>query len=60
VLWVWSMLFIGYFLGRYIPGVDKHIEVVILLVILVSLLPGMISWWRHRKSPTPDTDVISK
>jgi membrane-associated protein len=60
VLWIWSMLFIGYFLGRYIPGVDKHIEVVILLVIFVSLLPGMISWWRHRKPPVPDTDAISK
>src|SRR5665647_520042 len=29
-LWVWSMLFIGYFLGTYIPGVDKHIEILVL------------------------------
>ena len=48
VAWIWSMLFIGYFLGRYIPGVDKHIELVILVVILLSFLPGIISWWRHR------------
>ena len=26
------MLFIGYFLGRYIPGVDRHIESVIAIV----------------------------
>ena len=26
IAWIWSMLFIGYFLGRYIPGVDQHIE----------------------------------
>src|SRR6478735_6264263 len=26
IAWIWSMLFIGYFLGSYIPGVDQHIE----------------------------------
>src|SRR5215471_3932992 len=30
--WIWSMLCIGYFLGRYIPGVDRHIETVIAIV----------------------------
>ncbi len=45
------MLFIGYFLGRYIPGVDQHIEVVVLLVIFISILPGIISWWRQRGTP---------
>lgn len=48
LLWVWSMLFIGYFLGRYIPGVDQHIEIVVILVIFISILPGIISWWRRR------------
>ena len=47
ILWIWSMLFIGYFLGRYIPGVDAHIEKVIVLVIFLSLLPGII---QDRKS----------
>jgi membrane-associated protein len=47
--WIWSMLFIGYFLGRYIPGVDRHIETVIVLVVLISLLPGIIGWMRTRK-----------
>ena len=49
VLWIWSMLFIGYFLGRMVPGVEKHVEVVILLVIFISLLPGILSWWRERR-----------
>jgi membrane-associated protein len=49
VLWIWSMLFIGYFLGRYIPGVENHITKVILVVIFLSLLPGLISWQRERK-----------
>jgi membrane-associated protein len=54
--WIWSMLFIGYFLGRYIPRVDQHIETVIILVVLVSLLPGIIGWLKSRSSsPEPST-----
>ena len=48
VLWVWSMLFIGYFLGRYVPNIENHITKVILVVIFLSLLPGIISWQRER------------
>jgi membrane-associated protein len=51
-LWIWSMLFIGYFLGRYIPGIDHHIEKVILVVIFLSILPGLISWWKERGRAT--------
>jgi membrane-associated protein len=49
VLWIWSMLFIGFFLGRYIPGIENHITKVILVVIFLSLLPGIVSWARERK-----------
>lgn len=48
VLWVWSMLMVGYVLGRTVPGVAQHIEKVILVVIFLSILPGIISWWRER------------
>jgi membrane-associated protein len=50
VAWIWSMLFIGYFLGRYIPGVDQHVETVIIIVIFLSLLPGIIGWIKARRS----------
>jgi membrane-associated protein len=49
LLWIWSMLFTGYVLGRYVPGIDKHIEKVILLVIFLSILPGIIGWWKERQ-----------
>jgi membrane-associated protein len=48
VAWIWSMLLTGYFLGYYIPGIDKHIEIVIVAVIALSLLPGVIAWLRAR------------
>lgn len=53
VLWIWSMLFIGFFLGRYIPGIDRHIEVVIMAVIALSLTPGAVAWLRARRRAVP-------
>jgi membrane-associated protein len=46
--WIWSMIFTGYFLGRYIPGIDKHIEIVVIIVILISILPGIIGGAKAR------------
>jgi len=46
--WIWSMTFTGYFLGRYIPGIDKHIEIVVMIVILISIMPGIIGGAKAR------------
>ena len=53
LLWVWSMLFTGYFLGRHIPGIDEHIELVILVVVFLSILPGIIHYYKERNRPVP-------
>ncbi|HEX6627830.1 MAG TPA: VTT domain-containing protein [Gemmatimonadaceae bacterium] len=50
LFWIWSMLGIGYFLGNYIPGIDKHIEIVVLVVVFISILPGIISAIRARRA----------
>lgn len=50
IFWIWSMLFTGYFLGRYIPGVDEHIELVIIVVVVLSILPGLYHWWKARRA----------
>jgi membrane-associated protein len=55
LLWVVSMTLIGYFLGK-IPGVREHIEIVILVVVFLSILPGIIAfgreWLRRRRTVT--------
>jgi len=48
--WIWSMLGIGYFLGNSIPGIDQHIEIVVIIVVFISLLPGIISAYRARRA----------
>jgi membrane-associated protein len=46
--WVVSMASLGYFLGKAVPGIDRHIDVVIAVVIFLSLLPAIIKFARDR------------
>jgi membrane-associated protein len=45
-LWVLSMTLIGYYLGQF-PWVKKNIEIVIVIVVFLSILPGIIAWARE-------------
>lgn len=47
-LWVTSMTLTGYFLGRAVPDLDKHLHLVVAVVIFLSLLPGVFAWLRER------------
>ena len=44
--WVASMTLIGFLLGSHFPVLVQHIEKVIVVVVLLSLLPGLIEWLR--------------
>jgi membrane-associated protein len=48
-LWVESMIFTGFALALAVPDIDKNIEKVILVVIFLSLLPGVFEFLRERK-----------
>lgn len=48
--WIWSMLTTGYLLGRYVPGVAQHVEKVIILVVLVSIMPAIVGGFRARRA----------
>ena len=45
--WVSSMTVLGFFVGKTPLG--KHIEVVIIVVVLLSITPGIIAWLRSRR-----------
>jgi membrane-associated protein len=45
--WVASMTLTGYFLGSLIPSLDRHIEKVIIVVVLLSISPGIVEYVRH-------------
>jgi membrane-associated protein len=48
-LWVWGMVLLGYFLGSAIPEIDRHIHLVIAIVVFLSILPAIIETMRQRK-----------
>lgn len=49
VLWVGLCVYAGFFLGN-VPWVHANFEKVILLIIFISILPGIIEFLRHRRS----------
>jgi len=46
--WILSMTLTGYVLGTRFPVLVKHIEKVILVVVFVSILPGIIGYAKAR------------
>ena len=50
VCWILSMTTIGHTLGRTIPGIEHHIEWVILIVIATSFIPGVVSSWKANQA----------
>lgn len=47
-LWVWSLVLVGYTLGRTIPNVDKRIHYIIAVVIVLSLIPAVYQGLKSR------------
>ena len=44
ILWVTSMTWLGYLLGATVPAVAKNLELTIILIIFISILPGIIKY----------------
>jgi len=49
ILWVFLFLSLGYFFGN-IPVVRKNFEIAILAIIIISVIPAIIEFFRNRKS----------
>lgn len=50
ILWVALFVFGGYYFGN-IPAVSENFTFVIMAIIIVSVLPGLIEYLRHRRQP---------
>lgn len=49
IAWTASFLYGGYFFGN-LPFVKQNFTLVILAIIILSILPGVIEYWRHRRA----------
>ncbi len=50
LLWIWSMLLTGYYVVKMVPGLELHVEKLIIGIILLSITPGIYGWWKSRSS----------
>ena len=69
LLWISSMVLAGYFLGGIVERalnikLEDHIEKVVIVVVLLSLLPPIIEFLKHRygkkspkETPEPESEV---
>ena len=48
-LWVFTMILGGYFLGRAFPFLREHLEIVVIVIVLLSLLPAVIEIIKSRR-----------
>ena len=49
IAWTASFLYGGYFFGN-LPFVKQNFTLVILAIIILSILPGVIEYWRHHRT----------
>lgn len=49
ILWVVVFAYAGYLFGG-LPFVQGNMKLFIVVIVVVSILPGVIEMWRHRKS----------
>ncbi len=52
ILWVVSLAYAGYFFGN-VPWVKSNLSLVIIGIVVLSILPGIIAYFRHRFSTGP-------
>jgi membrane-associated protein len=52
LLWIWSMLLTGYYVVKLVPGLEHHVEKLIIGIILLSIAPGIYGWWKSRQPKT--------
>lgn len=49
ISWVLIFTLLGYFFGN-VPWVQKNFEIVIVAIILISVIPMAIEWWKNKQN----------
>jgi membrane-associated protein len=49
LLWVLSITLLGYVLGSRVPWLKDNIDYAIMAILVISVLPIVFEWWKHRR-----------
>ena len=50
VTWVCAMILMGYFLGQQFPGLEKHLDKIVILIILITTAPILFKVFFGKKT----------
>lgn len=56
IFWIVSMTMAGYFFGG-LEFVKRNFSLVVLAIVFISILPGIIEWYRSRKNSFAEAQV---
>jgi membrane-associated protein len=59
IAWTSTFVLGGYFFGN-IPLVKRNFTLVIMVIIIISLMPGIIGYIRHRLARASETPAAEK
>ena len=57
VLWVVSIMLLGYFLGDAFPTLGESIDKLVIVIVAFSVVPIVVEWWRHRRTHAPGAEI---
>lgn len=50
LLWAVGVTLAGFFLGHAIPGMERYLLPIVLVIVAVSIAPGVLHVWRERRA----------
>ena len=59
VLWVSSIMLLGFFLGDAFPSLGEQIDKLIIVIVAFSLIPLVFEWWRHKRTNAAGAEIGS-
>jgi membrane-associated protein len=60
ILWVFSMVLSGYFLGQLIPGLDKYLEFIVIGIVVASSIPVIRTFIQEKNLAKKLADLEAK
>ena len=57
VLWVVSIMVLGYVLGDAFPSLGEQIDKLVLVIVAFSVIPIVFEWWRHKRVNAPGAEI---
>ncbi len=47
-LWVFSLVFTGYYMGKYIPDTKEYLEYIVIFLIVITSIPFVYNWMKKK------------